>query len=70
MNQMLQILYDQVKEKLEDDTITIEARNLLIEIKKEMKEMLKKEIVLDDLPEVEMKLSKFSKLLKELTCLE
>lgn len=48
MNQMLEFLYLQVTEKLKDDGISINARNVLTDIKNELIEILKKELTLDD----------------------
>ena len=75
MNQILQILYDQIVAKLDDDGISIDARNVLVDIKKEMAEMLKEEFTLDTLPRIEEKMEGFidtiEKLkLKDKNCLE
>ena len=70
MNQILNMLYEAIKDKLEDDSISIPARNTLVEIKMEMKEMLKKELILDDLPEVERKVEIFTEKIKEIMCSE
>lgn len=75
MNQILQILYDQIVAKLDDDGISIDARNVLVDIKKEMAEMLKEEFTLDTLPGIEEKMEGFidtiEKLkLKDKNCLE
>ena len=59
MNQILQILYDQIVAKLDDDGISIDARNVLVDIKKEMAEMLKEEFTLDTLPRIEEKMEGF-----------
>ena len=66
MNQILEFLYTQVQEKLKEDGISIEARNILIELKIEMKEMLKEELTLDSLPIMEVKLEGFTEQLKQL----
>ncbi len=64
MNQMLKILYDQIVEKLDDDGISIEARNLLIDIKTELAQLLKLELTLEDMVTVEIKLKYFTEKLK------
>ena len=66
MNQLLEFLYEQTKDKLTDDGISIEARNVLTEMKNKLAEMRKKELTLDSLPEVEVKLEGFIKQLKQL----
>ncbi len=66
MNEMLKVLYDTVISKLSDDGISIEARNILVEMKTKLTEMLKKEFTFDDLPEVKVKLEKFAKELEKL----
>ncbi len=66
MNQILEFLYTQVQEKLKEDGISIEARNILTEMKIEMKKMLKEELTLNSLPAMEVKLEGFIKQLKQL----
>ena len=70
MNQLLEFLYEQTRQKLNDDDISIEARNVLIEVKKKLAEMLKEELTLDTLPSVEVKLEELSTKLRELKCSE
>ncbi len=71
MNQMIEFLYEQAKEKLKEDDLPIEARNVLVKVKNELAEILKEEFTLDDLPKMEIKIGIMAKELKELdTCLE
>ncbi len=74
MNQMLEFLYLQVTEKLKDDGISINARNVLTDIKNELIEILKKELTLDDLDKTSVILesmkAKMKKLKEEESCLD
>ena len=69
MDKILEALINQMNEKLKDDTISIEARNLLVKIRDELKEFLKTHDFrdLNDTHELNHLMEKYSKELNELT---
>ncbi len=66
MNQMLEFLYEQIRQKLLEEGLEPTTVNVLKSIKSELAEILKTELTLDDLPAVEAKLEVFTQQLKEI----
>ncbi len=68
MNQMLEMLYEQVKQKLLEEDLEPTAYPILESIKADLSEMLKEELTFDNLPAVEIKLEEFANQLEEIKC--
>ena len=67
MNQMLELLYEQIRQKLLEEGIEPTTIEVLKDIKAQLSEMIKEELTLDSLPGVEAKLEIFTKQLKDIT---
>ncbi len=66
MNQMLEFLYEQIRQKLLEEGLEPTTVDVLKSIKSELAEILKTELTLENLPAVEAKLEVFTQQLKEI----
>ena len=64
MREILEMLYDKVEEKLNDEGVSIEAKEILTQFKDELEKMKKKTFTIDDADEINKALEKFKELLK------
>ena len=65
MKEILDMLHQQIVDKLTETDISIEARNTLVQIKQDIEKMRRKTITIDDVDEFNAELENFTKLLKE-----
>lgn len=65
MKEILDALHQQIVDKLLEKDISIEARNVLVEIKQEIEVMRRKTITIDQVDEFNKDLERFTVLLSE-----